>query len=163
MLAILLKLLKALNSEAAPWQIGWAMALGLLAGLLPFGLLTLVVLFVACVIAINLLTFFLVWGAGSALMLMLGDQLESVVWAYAQAPFVLDLLSGSEALQVLRLHHTQVLGALALGLLLMLPVAWAGSCCVHCYRKYGKEKVMKFRLVQTLKASKLAQLYQQLS
>ena len=41
MLPLLAKVLKVLNSEASPWQIGWAIALGLFVGILPFGLLTL--------------------------------------------------------------------------------------------------------------------------
>lgn len=163
MLTILAKILKILNSEASPWQVGWAIGFGVLAGLLPFGLLTLIVLLIVCLFTINLSTFLLVWGGSSTIMLVLGDPLEEQAWQYAQHPGLLRMLSGSEVLQLLHLHHTLVLGAFVVGLLILLPLAFAGAYLVKVYRRYLLARVRQLKIVQALKASKFVQLYQKLN
>ena len=163
MLTLIAKILKVLNSEASPWQIGWAIGLGLLAGLLPFGFLTLLILLIVCLFTINLSTFLLVWGVCSGLMFIFGDALEALTWQYAQQPGLLQLLASTETLQLLHLHHTLVLGAFVLGLLLLLPIAWLGSLLVAQYRLRVMSKLQKLRIVQMLNATKLVQLYQKLN
>jgi uncharacterized protein (TIGR03546 family) len=162
MLTLIAKILKVLNSEASPWQIGWAIGLGLLAGMLPFGFLTLLILLIVCLFTINLSTFLLVWGLCSGLMFIFGDALEALTWQYAQQPGLLQLLASTETLQLLHLHHTLVLGAFVLGLLLLLPIAWLGSLLVTQYRLRVMSKLQKLRIVQMLNATKLVQLYQKL-
>src|SRR5690606_16194854 len=157
MLTSLAKILKVLNSEASPWQIGWAIGLGLLAGLLPFGLLTLVILLIVCLFTINLSTFLLVWGLCSGLMFIFGDALEALTWQYAQQPGLLSLLASVETLQLLHLHHTLVLGAFVLGIVLLLPSAWLGSLLVAQYRLRVMSKMQQWKIVQLVKASKLFQ------
>lgn len=162
MLTLIAKILKVLNSEASPWQIGWAIGLGLLAGMLPFGFLTLLILLIVCLFTINLSTFLLVWGLCSGLMFIFGHALEALTWQYAQQPGLLQLLASTETLQLLHLHHTLVLGAFVLGLLLLLPIAWLGSLLVAQYRLRVMSKLQKLRIVQMLNATKLVQLYQKL-
>jgi uncharacterized protein (TIGR03546 family) len=163
MLTLLAKILKVLNSEASPWQIGWAIGLGLLAGLLPFGFLTLVILLIVCLFTVNLATFLLVWGLCSGLMFFVGDSLEALTWQYAQHPALLKLLASTEILQLLHLHHTLVLGAFVLGIVLLLPVAWLGVLLVKQYRQHVMTKIQKWKIMQMLNASKLFQLYQKLN
>ena len=163
MLTLIAKILKVLNSEASPWQIGWAIGLGLLAGMLPFGFLTLLILLIVCLFTINLSTFLLVWGLCSGLMFIFGDALEALTWQYAQQPGLLQLLASTETLQLLHLHHTLVLGAFVLGLLLLLPIAWLGSLLVTQYRLRVMSKLQKLRIGQMLNATKLVQLYQKLN
>jgi uncharacterized protein (TIGR03546 family) len=163
MLTLLAKILKVLNSEASPWQIGWAIGLGLLAGLLPFGFLTLVILLVVCLFTINLSTFLLVWGLCGGLMLIIGDALEALTWQYAQQPGLLKLLASTEVLQLLHLHHTLVLGAFVVGILLLVPVAWLGTVLVKQYRLRIMTKIQQWKIMHVLSASKLIQLYQKLN
>jgi uncharacterized protein (TIGR03546 family) len=163
MLTLLARILKVLNSEASPWQIGWAISLGLLAGLLPFGILTLLIVLLVCLFTVNLATFILVWGLCSGLMFILGDSLEALTWQYAQSPALLQLLAQSETLQMLHLHHTLVLGAFVLGMLLLVPVAWLGTVLVKQYRGRVMSKLQQWKVVQMLKASKLVQLYERLN
>lgn len=163
MLTLLAKILKVLNSEASPWQIGWAIGLGLLAGLLPFGFLTLVILLVVCLFTVNLATFLLVWGLCGGLMLIVGDTLEAVTWQYAQQPGLLKLLASAEVLQLLHLHHTLVLGGFVVGILLLVPVAWLGTVLVKQYRLRVMTKIQQWKIMQVLNASKLIQLYQKLN
>jgi uncharacterized protein (TIGR03546 family) len=163
MLTLLAKILKVLNSEASPWQIGWAIGFGLLAGLLPFGFLTLVILLVVCLFTVNLSTFLLVWGLCGGLMFIIGDTLEALAWQYAQQPGLLNLLASTEVLQLLHLHHTLVLGAFVIGVLLLVPVAWLGTVLVKQYRQRVMKKIQQWKIMQALNASKLIQLYQKLN
>ncbi|MAD75493.1 MAG: TIGR03546 family protein [Rheinheimera sp.] len=163
MLTLFARILKVLNSEASPWQIGWAIGLGLLAGLLPFGILTLLIILLVCLFTVNLATFILVWGLCSGLMFIFGDSLEALTWQYAQSPALLQLLAQSETLQMLHLHHTLVLGAFVLGMLLLVPVAWLGTILVKQYRGRVMSKLQQWKVVQMLKASKLVQLYENLN
>lgn len=163
MLTLFAKILKVLNSEDSPWQVGWAVGLGVLAGLLPFGLLTIAVLMVVCLFTINLSTFLVVWGVCGGLMLIFGDALEALTWQYAQNPAFLELLASAEILQLLHLHHTLVLGAFFLGLFLLLPLGWIAAFLVTQYRQHIMAKMRKWKVVQVLKASKLVQLYEKLN
>ncbi len=163
MLTLLARMLKVLNSQASSWQIGWAIAFGLLAGLLPFGLLSILILLIVCLFTINLSAFIVVWGLSSALMLLFGPALERLSWQYARHDDLLQLLANTEALQLLHLHHTLTLGTFTLGMLLLLPVAWLSSLLVKQYRSRIMASVQKWKLIQMLKASKLVALYEKLS
>lgn len=163
MLPLLAKILKVLNSEASPWQIGWAIALGLFVGILPFGLLTLLIVLLVCLLTINLTTFILVWGLTEGLMLLFAYPLEQLTWQYAQNDTLLTWLAETETLQLLHLHHTLTLGAFVLGALLLVPVAWLGKVLVQQYRQRVMTNVEKWKLTQMLKASKLFALYEKLN
>lgn len=163
MLTLLAKILKVLNSQASPWQIGWAIALGLFAGILPFGFLSLLIILVVCLLTINLSTFILVWGLTEGLMLLLASPLEQLTWRYGQQDSLLNLLASTETLQLLHLHHTLTLGAFVLGALLLLPVAWLSKTLVLQYRSKVMNSVEKWKLTQMLKASKLYALYEKLN
>ncbi|MGP9802034.1 TIGR03546 family protein [Rheinheimera sp. NSM] len=163
MLTLVAKILKVLNSEASPWQIGWAIALGLFAGILPFGLLTLLIILIVCLLTINLSTFIVVWGLTSGLMLLFADPLERLTWQYAQHDNLLQLLANTETLQLLHLHHTLTLGAFVLGAVLLLPIAWLSKTLVMQYRVRVMNSVQKWKIMQMLKASKLFALYEKLN
>jgi len=163
MLTILARTLKVLNSAASPWQIGWAIALGLFVGILPFGVLTLLIMLLVCLLTVNLTTFIVVWGLTEGLMLLLAAPLERLTWQYAQHNGLLQLLADSETLQLLHLHHTLTLGAFVFGLVLLLPVAWLSSVLVLQYRERIMQRVQHWKLTQMLKASKLFLLYEKLN
>ena len=163
MLTLLAKILKVLNSEASPWQIGWAIALGLFVGILPFGLLTLLIVLIVCLLTVNLSTFIVVWGLTEGLMLLFADPLERLTWQYAQNEQLLQLLANTETLQLLHLHHTLTLGAFLLGALLLLPVAWLAKVLVLQYRSRIMTSVQKWKIMQMLKASKLYALYEKMN
>uniref|UniRef100_A0A486XR49 DUF2062 domain-containing protein n=1 Tax=Rheinheimera sp. BAL341 TaxID=1708203 RepID=A0A486XR49_9GAMM len=163
MLSLLAKILKVLNSAASPWQIGWAIALGLFVGILPFGVLTLLIMLLVCLLTVNLTSFIVVWGLTEGMMLLLAAPLERLTWQYAQHNSLLQLLADSETLQLLHLHHTLTLGAFVFGLVLLLPIAWLSSVLVLQYRERIMQRVQQWKLTQMLKASKLFLLYEKLN
>lgn len=162
MFTILARILKVLNSEASPWQIGWAVALGVIAGILPFGLLTLLILLVVCLFTINLSSFLLVWAFSKALLWLLADRLEHIGWQWGQQDWLLSLLSHSETLQLLHLHHSLTLGSFLLGMIILFPIAWITTRLVQKYRHVLMPHLSKWKIVQLLKASKLAHVYQRM-
>ena len=93
-------------------------------------------------------------------MLFLGPGLENFTWQHARVDWLLQLLSSNETLQLLHLHHTLVLGACVLGLLLLIPVTWVSAFLVKQYRLRLMTKVEKWKIVQVVKASKFYQLYE---
>lgn len=163
MLTLVAKILHVLNSEASPWQIGWAIALGLFVGILPFGLLTVLIVLIVCLLTINLSTFIVLWGLTEGLMLLFADPLERLTWQYAQNDNLLQLLATTETLQLLHLHHTLTLGAFLLGALLLIPVAWLSKVLVMQYRSRVMNSVQQWKIMQMLKASKLFTLYEKLN
>lgn len=163
MLTLLAKILKVLNSAASPWQIGWAIALGLFAGILPFGLLTLLIVLIVCLLTINLSAFILVWGLTEGLMLLFAAPLEQLTWRLAQHDSLLTLLANTEFLQLLHLHHTLTLGAFVLGTLLLFPVAWLSTSLVRQYRSRIMARLQQWKLMQMLKATKLYTLYEKMN
>ena len=163
MLTLLAKMLKVLNSQASPWQIGWAIALGLFVGILPFGLLTLLIVLIVCLLTINLSTFIVVWGLTEGLMLLFADPLERLTWQYAQHDSLLTFLANNETLQLFHLHHTLTLGAFVLGAILLVPLAWLSKLLVQQYRARIMTSIEKWKIMQMLKASKLFALYEKLN
>ena len=161
MLTLITKLLKVLNSEASPFQLAWAIALGLLAGLLPFGAITLIILILVCLFAVNISTFLLTWTLSKGLLWLCADRVEQWAWTLGQNQTLLDLLAGSETLQFLHLHHTLTFGGLVLGMLLFVPVLLLSAWLVKQYRGKVMTKVQQLRVMQLLKATKFAQLYSQ--
>lgn len=163
MFSLIANILKVLNSEASPLQVGMGVAFGLLAGLLPFGLLTLFILLLVCLFTINLSTFILTWGLSGGLMLIFGSSLEALTWQYAQSPGLLNLLASSELLQALHLHHTLVLGAFIIGLIIFAPAVYLSMFLIRRYRSRVMPIIQKWKITQVLKATKVAKLYDALS
>jgi len=159
MLSLIAQILKVLNSEASPMQVALAVAFGLLAGLLPFGLLTLLILLIVCLFTVNLSTFIATWLVSSGLMLLFGDALEALAWQHAQSPVFLNFLASSEVLQALHLHHTLVLGAFLLGMALFVPVVCLSVFLIKRYRAKVMPTVQKWKIVQAFQATKLAKIY----
>ena len=163
MLTMLAKILKVLNSQVSPWQIGWAIALGLFVGILPFGLLTLLLVLLVCLLTVNLSIFIVTWGLTEGLMLLFAEPLEQLTWQYAQNDALLRFLANNETAQLLHLHHTLTLGAFILGVVLAFPIAWCSKMLVLQYRSRIMSNVEKWKVTQMLKASKLFSLYEKLN
>jgi uncharacterized protein (TIGR03546 family) len=121
-LAQLFKLLKAINSDAKPWQISLGLALGLVAGLLPVYTPTLlVIVFFACVLRINVASFLLSFSFFSGFAWLFDQSIltagESILYAAQWQPYFITAYA-HDGLLFLQFNHTQVMGAWALSMLL---------------------------------------------
>ena len=164
MLTLLAKLLKILNSDARPIQIALAIALAILAGINSLfsiiGLITLVSLFL---LRANLSTYFALTAVFSLLSIALAPVLsgigESVLTAPGLTPLFTDLYN-QDWFRLFGFNNTLIMGSALVSILLFVPVLLASKQLVVKYRQALMAFVNKFKVVQTLKASKFYQIYE---
>ena len=144
----------ALVRESSPRQMAWGLALGTLVGLVPKGnLIAVVLMLVLCSLRINLgvglLTAFVVSWVAVLLdpfthwigwALLTADQIEPL-WAYFNA---LPLAPWTE------FNNTVVLGSLALGLLLVLPLRHYSEPWFSRWTPPIGARLQKLKIVQLL-------------
>lgn len=166
MLTLLLKVFRALNSEAGPWQIAFATGLALIIGLTPvLSLHNLLILLFVFVFRVNLATFFAFWAIFSGFAYLLDPWFDSLGQQWLMAPGLLELWTGlyqSDFWQLTRFNHTVTLGSLAVSLLLFVPVVLIFRFGVVGYRAKVMPTLERIKIVQAVKASKLYDLYQKL-
>lgn len=149
-------LYRTLNSDVRPWQIGVAVLLGALAGLLPLGLGTLVVFLAILLINCHFGTAFfafgifrlMAWPLQLVLIRPLGaaftDHLpqagkDFLVWA-AKTP----------VLSLFRLDYFDVAGGFALWLLLALPLLIFTTLFFRRYQEMLTQKLAQSRVMKVL-------------
>ena len=146
------KLLKAINSGASPWQISLGSNLGLALGLLPlYTPSALVLIFLVCVLRINLASFLLAFSFFSGLAWMLDQTILSIGESILHAASWQDVFISfyqKDVFLFFQFNHTQVMGAWAL-IVLFLPFGFL----------FTQYIIIKYRSVflRWLKASKVMQ------
>nr|WP_241264239.1 TIGR03546 family protein [Bowmanella dokdonensis] len=160
------KFLKALNSEASPWQIALGITLGLIVGLTPLMRLhNLVILFLLLFFRINIASFLVAFGFFSGLAYLLDPVMISLGESVLTAGSLQDLWTAwynSSVGRLSQFNHTLTMGSLVLSLLASPLVLLASRYLVLQYRQRLMVWVSKLKLVQALKASRLYQIYESL-
>lgn len=167
MIEIAAKVLKALNSDSDPWQIGFAVAFGVMIGLTPFwSPHNFMLLLLVCILRVHFPSF-LVSAAFFSGVALLADSLSASI---GEGLLTTDALKGvwtglyqSDFWRFMRFNHTLTLGGFLLGLLLFFPVAILTRILVVKYRVYLLEKFRKFKVVQFVRASKFYELYSRIA
>jgi len=161
---LLAKILSVLNSDAEPHQIASAVALAMLAGLNPLlggiGLLVLVLIFS---LRVNLSTFIALFAVFSALSILLAPLMASIGELLLKNENWLELwtnLYQSYWFRLFEYNNTLTLGAAVFSVILFIPVFFIAKWLVLKYRAALMAFVNKFKVVQSLKASKFYQVYQ---
>lgn len=162
----IVKLLKALNSDASPWQLAWGFTLGMIMGLSPMlGLHTVILLFVVLFFRVNLSAFLLAWGLFSLLALPLGTLMadigESLLTQASLVPLWTQLYSSTLG-QLTQFYHTLTLGSLVLALVISPFLLVASKLLIVQYREKLMVWVNKIKLVQFIKGTNFYRLYQAL-
>jgi len=167
MIRSIAKLLRILNSETDPMQIGLAFALALVAGLTPtLSLHNLLVLLLALVLRVNLSAFFLGFVVFSAAGFVLDPLFHSMGLALLEAPALEGLwttLYNSTLWRLERFNNTVVLGSLLASLLAFLPVVAVSNTLIRRFREHILEWARKTRIMRLFQASKLYRAYQAVS
>ena len=167
MLRMVLKLFKALNSEASPWQLDFAIAFGLVVGLTPLlSLHNVLLVLMVFMLRVNLSAFFLATGFFTGLAYLLDGVSVSVGEAILTNPSMQSFwtsLYQSEFWQLTHFHHTLTLGSLVVALILFAPVAILSKYLIVTYRHRVMAWMGKLKVVQMLKATKFYGLYGALS
>lgn len=164
MLRQLAKLLKVLNSDSEPGQIGLAFSLAMVAGFTPLmSLHNLLVLLLVLVLRTNLAAFMLglVFFTSFAYLLdplfhILGVQ---ALTAEALNPMWTSLYNNSLA-RLANFNNTVVMGSLIISLLLFAPLLLTANLLIRKYRQHVLNWVNKSRIMHFFKASKFYGIYQ---
>lgn len=164
MLTILAKLLSILNSDAAPSQISLAVTLAMLAGVNAyfsfFGLVAIGLLFV---LRANVSAFLALSAVFALLSFAFAPVLSGIgesVLTNTSMQAVFTSLYNQQWFQLFALNNTLVMGSAIVSLILVVPVFLLANGMVIKYRAAMMTFVNKFKIVQTLKASKFYSIYQ---
>jgi len=163
MLDMLAKLLKILNSDAAPGQIALAFAFALIVGLTPFfSLHNLIVLFFVLVLRVNLSAFLLASAFFSLIAYLVNPASAALGEYLLTLPSLQEFwisLYQSELARVSRFNHTLLLGSLVVALLAFIPMLLISRKLVVVYREKFMAWFEKLRVVKFIKASRFYKIY----
>ncbi len=163
MITLIAKFLSALNSETRPSQIAMAIALALLIGfngvVSLIGLLVIILLFVLRVNLSIFLALSAVFTVLSFVLSPLSNMLgESLLTSASLTEFWTSLYQ-TYWFRLETLNNTLNMGNLVLSILLFLPTYFFSHWLIVKYRHSMMDYVNKFKVVQTLKASKFYRMY----
>jgi uncharacterized protein (TIGR03546 family) len=167
MLTQFLKFFKALNSDAGPWQLSFAVGLALIIGLTPlWSVHNLIVILLACILRVHFGTFLVFWVVFSGFAYLLDPAFDA--WGYAWLTSsaltpTWTALYQSDWWQVMKFNHTITLGSVVVSLLLFVPAVLAMRIGVVRYRAQLMPWANRLKLVQIVKASKVYTLYEKVS
>lgn len=164
LLKFLQTLVKALNSDGTPGQVGMGMAIGLAFGLTPLlSLHNLVVLAVAMLTTVSIPGVMLGWAVAVPLGFMLDPIFDRVGMALllndAFAPFFTWVVN-TPVVSLSGLNNSIVLGSLVAWLVALLPAFLLFRSLVAKYRAHIYARLEQWKFFQMLKASKLFSVYQ---
>ena len=167
MIRAIIKLLRVLNSEAAPAQISLALAFALITGLTPlWSLHNLAVLLLVLVLRVNLSAFLLGTAVFSGLAYLLDPFFHRLGLAVLTEPSLEGLWTGrynSTLWRIERFNNSIVMGSLLVSLALFVPTVLALNWAIRQYRARVLARVKRLRVVQALTATKFAQMYRSYS
>ena len=157
------KLLKAMNSNAHPMQIGLAMALGMVVGLTPLlaphNLLAVVLLLF---LKLNFSGFTLSWAFFSGLAVILNPMFHSVGETILANPSMAETFTtmyNDWFWRWLDFNNTVVMGSVVCCLVLLIPAAVLFSVLINLYRRKLQTTFDKLKVVKFLKGTKLWSIY----
>lgn len=167
MLKAIAKLLKVLNSDAAPGQISAAFGFSMIAGFTPFwSLHNLIVLLLVLVLRVNLSAFLL----GMALFSGLAFGLDPLFHQLGLRVLTADSLNGiwsamyNQTLwRIERFNNTILMGSLLTSLVLFIPLVLLSNILIRKYRGHVLAWVQRSRILLAFKASKLYGYYKTVS
>ena len=166
MLSLIAKFLKVLNSDASPGQVALGFAFALFVGLTPFfSLHNLIILFLVCVIRVNLSAFFLASAVFTLVAYLLDPVSISIGESLLNNPELVQTwtsLYQSDVWRAFKFNHTLLLGSVVLSLILFLPVLIVGRIIISLYRDRLMAWFEKLKISKLVKASKFYKVYEKL-
>ena len=163
MLTLLAKLLKVLNSDSLPIQIALAISLAMLVGFNSIlSLMGVVVILLLCLLRVNLSVFLslsLVFTGMAVLVSPISEQFGYFLLSLPDAVETWTSLYQYHWFRIFQLNNTLVLGSFVLSAILFVPLTIIAQILVVKYRQSLMTFVNKFKIVQSLKASKFFRIY----
>ena len=157
-------LISALNSEVSPRQVAAGFAFGVTIGLVPVrGLLPYFLTLVSLLININLAAVALSAGLFKIISFFLDPLANKIGFYFLTLPSLKSIYTQFYNMPLLpytRFNNTIVFGSVVLGLLCFVPVYLISKAGIVKYRANLKDKFLKLKIVQILKASSLWRFYE---
>jgi uncharacterized protein (TIGR03546 family) len=157
-------LVKALNSDGTPGQVGMGMAIGLAFGLTPLlSLHNLAVLAVAMLTTVSFPGFMLGWFVAVPVGFMLDPVFDRVGMALLLDDRLAPLFTwivNTPVVSLSRLNNSIVVGSLICWIVALIPSYFVFKVLVTRYRAHIYARLEKLKLFQAIKASKLYQTYE---
>ncbi len=167
MLSSLAKLLNALNSEVAPWQIALALCFALPVALTPFwGLHNLLILLVVLLVRCNISAFLFGLAVFSLLAMLIDPVSVRLGESLLSNPGLQDFWTGlyqNDFWRLMGFNHTLTLGGFVIAAMAFAPLFVLFRVLILQYRVRVMAWVNKLKIVQALKASKFYNIYQSLA
>jgi uncharacterized protein (TIGR03546 family) len=155
MLRLIIKVLKALNSNEAPWQISLGIIFGSILGLTPFfSLHNLVILFLILVINMNVSMVIVSCGVFSLIAYALDPLFHQLGFAVLTSPSLEGMWTqffSCPILLVANLNNTIVMGSLITTLVAAIPLFFLLNVLVVKYRDAYNAFIGKFPMLKFLK------------
>ncbi|UCD11210.1 MAG: TIGR03546 family protein [Nitrospinaceae bacterium] len=159
MLGPVLKVFKALNSNARPWQLSLGVVFGMLVGLTPLSSPhNLVVVFLAFIINLNLGLMILSFAFFSGVAYLLDPLFHSLGYGVLTAEGLNDFWTRFFSCPVFllgKLNNSIVMGSLLVSLALAVPVFLLFNVVVSQYREQIQARLKKYPILGSLKIVKL--------
>ena len=157
---LIAKLIALLNSNGRASEIGAGVAYGLLLALIPGGNLLFVALaLVAFLVKINLGLTLVSFGLLSVVVPVFDPLLDRVGMAILSIESLRPLYTSLAATPIVpwtQFNNTLVMGALAAGIVLFIPVTLLAAVLVRLYRKHVHARIAQSKIVAAIKATPIA-------
>ena len=163
-LKLLSKFIGVLRSGAKPAEIAWGFALGAILGLTPFrGVHTLVVIFLLCILRVNISSAMFSWLVFSLIAWLIDPLFHSLgFFILAGIPALIPLwtkLYNAPVTPLTRFNNTDLMGSLIFSLILLIPNFLFFKWFVERYRESWNQKIKKWKVVHALNTSSVVQWY----
>jgi uncharacterized protein (TIGR03546 family) len=163
-LRFLQQLVRALNSDGTPGQVGMGMAIGLAFGLTPIASLhNLVILAIAMLTTVSFPAVMLGWAVAVPFGFLLDPLFDRVGMALltneALAPLFTWVVN-TPVVALSQLNNSIVLGSLVVWFVVLVPAFFLFRLLVARYREHVLASVLRWRIVQLLRSSKLWSVYE---
>jgi uncharacterized protein (TIGR03546 family) len=158
------KLLKALASEAKPWQLALGFVLGMVIGLTPvFSFHNLFIVILLLILKVNIgmaLLAFILFSGIAYLADPAFHQFGTWLLEHENYQELWISIYDNEWWALTRFYNTVVIGSFVSAVLLSIPAYPLVFVFVQQYRKHINDRIQKWKIVKALKGTKLYSLYQ---
>ncbi|WP_045861308.1 TIGR03546 family protein [Teredinibacter purpureus] len=154
---LIAKFFKIISSETNPWQIAFAIMLGMMVGISPLMRLhNVVIVFLVLFFRINIATFLLAIAVFSGVAIALDPLLISVgesILTSSGAESTWQVFYNSSFGRLSQFNHTLTMGSFVTGLAMAIPLLLLSKAFVVQYRDKIMVAVNKMQIVRMLRAS----------
>jgi len=167
MLRSILKIVKALNSDAHPAQISLAFCFAMIVGFTPFwSFHNLFILLIVLLLRIHIGSFILGLLIFSGLAVILTPVFHKLGLSLLTAPVLVGFWTFLYNIPILKfdqINNTVVAGGIVSALMLFVPMYLVLKILINKYRNRIQDFTRRFKLLQTFRASKIYKLYQSIT